>query len=110
MNNNNKTAKQIEKMYNDLKEAIRHNLSLKLMDTSVEKPLSVDITLADNTPDLQGFSELQKIKVEKIYQDPSSGEIGVFLDLMRNSIDFDLLDINDQIQIVKEIENTYEKV
>jgi len=100
MDTNNKSIKEIEQMYNNLLESIRHNLSLKLMDTSEENPLEVYIPLENNAV---GLSTLEMLTITKIYQCPSEGIIYVHFDEDNYDTEFDTLYIEDMIQILKEL-------
>ena len=101
MDTNNKSLKEIEQMYHDLLESIRHNLSLKLMDTSKDNPLEVYIPLEH---DAVGLSTLEMPTVTKIYQLPSEGIIYVHLDEYGGDIELEDLFMDDIIQILKELE------
>lgn len=101
MNTNNKSFQEIEQMYNDLLESIRHNLSLKLMDTSKDKPLEVYIPLEH---DAIGLSTLEMPTITEIYQDPSEGIIYVRFYGDEYITELDYLHIADMIQILKELE------
>lgn len=101
MDTNNKSVKEIEQMYNDLLESIRHNLSLKLMDTSEDKPLEVHIPLEHGAVEL---STLEMPIITKIYQHPSEGIIYVHFDGDECDTESDYLYIEDMIQILKELE------
>ena len=101
MNTNNKSIKEIEQMYDDLLESIRHNLSLKLMDTSEDKPLEVHIPLEHDTV---GLSTLEMPTITKIYQHPSEGIIYVRFEGDEYDTELDYLYIPDMIQILKELE------
>ena len=100
MDTNNKSISEIEQMYHDLLESIRHNLSLKLIDTSEEKPLEVYIPLEH---DAVGLSTLEMPTVTKIYQLPSEGIIFVHLDDYNDDIELDDLYMDDIIHILKEL-------
>lgn len=101
MDTNNKSIKEIEQMYNDLLESIRHNLSLKLMDTSEENPLEVYIPLEH---DAVGLSTLEMPTITKIYQCPSEGIIYVHFDGDNYDTELDTLYIADMIQIIRELD------
>ena len=101
MNTNNKSLKEIEQMYHDLLESIRHNISLKLMDTSKDNPLEVYIPLEH---DAVGLSTLEMPTITKIYQLPSEGIIYVHLDGYGGDIELEDLFMDDIIQILKELE------
>ena len=101
MDTNNKSLQEIEQMYNDLLESIRHNLSLKLMDTSKDKPLEVYIPLEH---DAIGLSTLEMPTITEIYQDPSEGIIYVHFYGDGYDTELDYLHIADMIQILKELE------
>ena len=101
MDTNNKSVKEIEQMYNDLLESIRHNLSLKLMDTSEDNPLEVYIPLEHNTI---GLSTLEIPAITSIYQHPSEGIIYVRFEGDECDTELDYLYIADMIQILKELE------
>ena len=101
MDTNNKSIKEIEQMYNDLLESIRHNLSLKLMDTSEENPLEVYIPLEH---DAVGLSTLEMPTITKIYQCPSEGIICAHFDGDNYDTELDTLYIADMIQILRELE------
>lgn len=101
MDTNNKSIKQIEQMYNDLLESIRHNLSLKLMDTSEDNPLEVYIPLEHGAV---GLSTLEMPTITKIYQHPSEGIIYVRFEGEDYDTEFDNIYMEDMIQILKELE------
>lgn len=101
MDTNNKSVMEIELMYYDLLESIRHNLSLKLMDTSEDKPLEVHIPLEH---DAVGLSTLEMPTITKIYQHPSEGIIYVRFEGDEYDTELDYLYIPDIIQIIKELE------
>ena len=101
MDTNNKSIKEIEQMHNDLLESIRHNLSLKLMDTSKDNPLEVYIPLEH---DAVGLSTLEMPTVTRIYQLPSEGIIYVHFDGYGGDIELEDLFMDDIIQILKELE------
>ena len=101
MDTNNKSVKQIEQMYNDLLESIRHNLPLKLMDTSEDNPLEVYIPLEHGAV---GLSTLDMPAITKIYQRPSEGIIYVRFEEDDYDIELDNLYMEDMISILKELE------
>ena len=101
MDTNNKSIKQIEQMYDDLLESVRHNLSLKLMDTSEDNPLEVHIPLEHGA---EGLSTLEMPTISKIYQHPSDGIIYVRFEEDDYDIELDSLFMEDMIQILKELE------
>lgn len=92
-------SKEIEKCYNDLVESIRQNLSAKLMDYDENNPLEVKIILESET---QGLPDVLKATIHKIYQDRTEGIIYVYLDDYWS--EFDFLNIEDKIQIIKYLE------
>ena len=102
MDTNNKTLEEIRQMHGDLMEAIRHNLSLKLMDTSEDNPLEVYIPLEHGAV---GLSTLQMPTIDRIYQLPSEGIIYVHFRGDEGDVELDTLDTEDMIQIIKELEN-----
>lgn len=55
-----------------------NKISAILMDTNSENKLDVNIIL--ETGEEQGLSSLQMLRINKIWQDPSSGEITYTLD------------------------------
>ena len=101
MDTNNKSVLEIEQIYNDLLESIKHNLSLKLMNTSKENPLEVYIPLEH---DAVGLSTLEMPTVTKIYQCPSEGIIYVHFDEDNYDTELDCLYVADMIQILKDLE------
>ena len=101
MDTNNKSIKQIEQIYSDLLESIRHNLSLKLMDTSEDNPLEVHIPLEHGA---EGLSTLEMPTISKIYQHPSDGIIYVHFVEDGFYTELDNLYVEDMIQILKELE------
>jgi len=101
MDTNNKSVLEIEQIYNDLLESIKHNLSLKLMNTSKENPLEVYIPLEH---DAVGLSTLEMPTVIKIYQLPSEGNIFVQFDGDNYDTELDCLYVADMIQILKDLE------
>lgn len=101
MNTNNKSVKEIEQMYSDLLKSIRHNISLKLMDTSEDNPREVWIPLEH---DAVGLSTLEMPTIDKIYQHSSEGIIYVHFDEDDWDVELDSLCIDDMIQILKELE------
>ena len=101
MDTNNKSVKEIEQMYDELLESIRHNFSLKLMDTSEDQPLKVDILLEHGA---EGLSTLEMPTISKIYQHPSDGIIYVRFEEDDYDIELDSLFMEDMIQILKELE------
>ena len=55
-----------------------NNISGILIDTNSENKLNVDIIL--ETGEEQGLSDLEMLHINKIWQEPSSGEIGYLLE------------------------------
>lgn len=55
-----------------------NKISAILIDTNSENKLNVDIIL--ETGEEQGLSSLQMLHINKIWQEPSSGEIGYTLE------------------------------
>ena len=101
MDTNNKSFQDIKQMYDDLLESIRHNLSLKLMDTSEDNPLEVYIPLEYG---IVGLSTLEMPTITKIYQHPSDGIIYVRFEEDDYDTELDSLYMEDVIQILKELE------
>lgn len=101
LNSNNRSTEEIREMYDTLVESIRHNVSLKLMDTNEENPLEVYIPLEYGA---MGLSTLQMPTVVKLWQHPTEGLISFCYEGDDNEMDFDSLGIEDKIQIVEDLE------
>ena len=87
--------------YSLLEESIRHNLSARLMDTSEENPLDVNIPLESHTC---GLSTLEMPTITSIFQDPCEGYICVRYEGADDYIELDDLYIEDRIQIVRDLQ------
>jgi len=102
LNSNNRSIEEIREMYDTLVESIRHNVSLKLMDTNKENPLKVYIPLEHGA---MGLSTLQMPTIVKLWQHPTEGLISFCYEDDPHEIDFDFLSIEDRVQIVNHLEN-----
>ena len=103
MDTNNVSLESIKKMHQDLMESIRHNISLKLIDTSEDHKLSVYIPLERNAV---GLSTALMPTIDEIYQDPKEGIIYVHYegDEYDAFFEWDYLDPEDMIQIIEYLE------
>lgn len=97
----NKTVSEIEDMYSILEEAVRHNLSAKLMHTSEDNPLEVNISLEFG---YCGISCAEMPTITSIFQDPSEGIIWVKYEYAGDYTELDELHIEDKIQIAKDLD------
>lgn len=104
----NKTISEIEtiaEQYNNLEELLRnsiHNyLSRKLMDTSEDTPLEIDIAL--ECKESFGLSSLDLPWIKKIWQDPVEGIIYFVYDT-DTVIEFDRMNTENLLTICKHIE------
>lgn len=86
----------------ELREEIRHYLSLVLMDSDEEHPLCVDITL--DIGDYYGLSTLDMPHVTKCWQHPTEGWIYFEIDEYDCPIDFDDMRTQELITILEEID------
>lgn len=72
-----------------------------LMDTNSENKLNVDIIL--ETGEEQGLSSLEMLHINKIWQEPSSGEMGYLLEGCTE--EFDLSELEEW-----QLKNIYESL
>lgn len=98
----NRNANEIETLFSILQESIRHNISLKVMDTDEDNPIETSIIL--ESCEGCGISSLEKPQVIKVYQDY---EAIVWVEFYgsEEATPFDDLSIENQIEIIKELEN-----
>lgn len=101
MDTNNKSLQEIKAMHKDLIESIRHNLSLKLMDTNENSKREVYIPLEHNAV---GLSTLQMPTIDEIWQDPKEGIIMVHFVGDGMDTELDYLCPEDMIQIIEYLE------
>lgn len=94
----NKNAKEIEQMYNEVRQEIRDFISRILMDTNEDNKMECNLIL--DSPEDCGISDLYKPIIKFIWQVPTSGEICVEFD-DDTQADLDELSLDWQIQIVK---------
>lgn len=97
----NKTSDEINDMYHVLNESIRMALSRLLMDTSEENRKEVEIPLEHRAC---GLSTLEMITIVSIWQDEKEGIISVQCRGDDYDMDIDELEIEDRIQILRELE------
>ena len=94
----NKTETQLLEMYDTLRESIRHYLSLKLMDTNENSPLTCNIVI-----DFEAFglSTLNMPTIISMYQHPTEGIIYFKYEGVEEYIEFDNMLTEDLIIIIK---------
>lgn len=88
-------------LFDDVNESLRHFVSRLLMDTSEENPMEIDLIV--ETDEDQGLSDLEKLCVKKIYQDPSEGIIWVLFEGTDDYVEWDTLTYSTQYQIIKSL-------
>ena len=86
-------------LFDDVNESLRHFASRMLMDTSEENPMEIDLIV--DTDEDQGLSDLEKLCVKKIYQEPSEGVIWVLFEGTDDYVEWDTLTYSTQFQIIK---------
>ena len=86
-------------LFDDVNESLRHFASRLLMDTSEENPMEIDLIV--DTDEDQGLSDLEKLCVKKIYQDPSEGIIWVLFEGTDDYVEWDTLTYSTQFQIIQ---------
>lgn len=101
METNNRSIKEIEQMYNELTQCVRHYVSAKLIDTSEDNKMEVNIELDGGDC---GLSSLEKPTIVSIWQHPTEGWIDVLFSDSDIPVDWDYLDMADQIKIAKELQ------
>ena len=80
-----------------------NKISAILMDTNSKNKLNVDIILETNED--QGLSELEKLHIIQIWQEPSSGEIGYILEGCKEEFDLSELEEWQLKNIYEQLEN-----
>lgn len=86
-------------LFDDVNESLRHFASRLLMDTSEDNPMEIDLIV--DTDEDQGLSDLEKLCVKKIYQDPSEGIIWVLFEGTDDYVEWDTLTYSTQFQIIQ---------
>lgn len=86
-------------LFDDVNESLRHFASRLLMDTSEDNPIEIDLIV--ETDEDQGLSDLEKLCVKKIYQDPSEGIIWVLFEGTDDYVEWDTLTYSTQFQIIQ---------
>lgn len=96
------TSEYIEDNLNDNENIIYQSVSKLLMDTSEENPLECEIII--ESPEDCGLSSLLLPTVNKIWQDPEEGWIRLQYEGSNNIVEFEYLDIEEKLQILKYLE------
>jgi hypothetical protein len=101
----NKSKKEIEEMYNVLKESIRCFLSRMLIDNEQGNPLKCSYVFGDR--EAFGLGELQKLHVDKMYQ-TNEGLIWIHFEGCDEESwsKIDEFSVDDLIDFIHQIEET----
>ena len=99
----NRSCDEICNMLRLVRESARQWLSRFLMDTNEIKRHECYIVL--DTPDDCGLSSLEKPTIVSMYQEPGEGIIWFEFDYYDGCVDFDQIDTDSIIQIIKELED-----
>lgn len=96
------TSEYIKDKLRDNENVIYQSVSKLLINTSEENPLECEIVI--ETPKDCGLSSLLLPRINKIWQDPEEGWIRLQYEGNNNIIDFEYLDIEEKLQILKYLE------
>lgn len=97
------TSEYIKDKLNDIEQIIRQSVSKLLINTSEEQPLECEIVI--EPIEAVGLSSLLLPKINKIWQEPLEGWIKFTYEGNNNIREFDSLEINEMLQVLKGLED-----
>ena len=97
------TSEYIKDKVNDIEQIIRQSVSKLLMNTSEDQSLDCEIVI--EPIEAVGLSSLLLPRINKIWQNPSEGWIEFTYEGNDSIYEFDSLEINEMLQVLKGLED-----